>query len=303
MSERASCIDVVSPEEFGKIFPQTPTVFDSAAFAMLNASKASEVEGFVLRDSSGLPVSGQILGLRDGVWRAPFSAPFSVLSGDVSRADEFYTAVAERLKMPLRLVWAPDCYGFEAPHEVNGVEVIAVEANFHYPLAQFESFKDHLSRSARYNHNYAMRQPFAFFHTDDAPRAYDIIQRNRRAMGYPLAMSLDDVLQTIKIIPADFFILQHDGSDAAAAMVFHVAPHIVQLIYWGDLPEVRQSKAMNHLAYRVIEWYAINCVDIDILDVGPASTMGVRNEGLCEFKRSIGCIETPKQVILINRLG
>ena len=88
----------------------------------------------------------------------------------------------------------------------------------------------------------------------------------------------------------------------AAAMIYHVAHEIVQVIYWGDLPQARHARAMNHLAWRIFGWYAHNRPDIRIIDIGPASSDGIRNEGLCQFKLSLGCVETIRPTLLINKI-
>lgn len=275
-------------------------VYNSAEFNRLNAYKTRELEALVLFDEQGEAVAGQIFGLRDGIWRAPFSAPFSTAStaeADYDVAiDDFYKAVSERLNAPIRLVWAPGCYNVAPP---TCSPAVVNDFNYHYPLKRFADFESYLSRSGRYNHHRAMKHDFKFFKTDDVGRAYGIIDANRRAMGYPLAMTQAQVEETIRIVPADFFILTLDGKDVAAAMLYRVTATAVQLIYWGDLPAGRQSRAMNHLAWRVFGWYAENCPEIDFVDVGPASTDGVRNEGLCQFKLSIGCVETMRQTIML----
>lgn len=73
-------IKEISPEDFDLVFPRRPTVYDSGAFNMLNATKAERIAALVGFDEGGKPLMGQIFGLREGLWRAPFSAPFSAAS-------------------------------------------------------------------------------------------------------------------------------------------------------------------------------------------------------------------------------
>ena len=114
-----------------------------------------------------------------------------------------------------------------------------------------------------------------------------MIRINRESKGYPLRMSLQNVLNTIEVIKADFFILTHNAKDVAAAQVFHVAADVVQVIYWGDVPGYTELRAMNYLAYKVFEYYAAS--KIKLIDIGPSSENGIPNYGLCEFKENIGC--------------
>lgn len=285
---------------FSGIYVSGSSAYTTGRFNLLNKSKAEDVKALVLFGSNGEPVAGQIFGLRNGLWRAPFSAPFSSITLAVEcsvNANEFYREATSYLQGPIRLVWPAPIY--PAPLPPDG-EKIADDYNYHYPLERFGEYEKYLSRSGRYNHHRALKHSFDFFRTNDVGRAYHIIAENRQSMGYPLAMSLEQVLDTVKIIDADFFIMTLDGKDVAAAMLYHSAPGIVQVIYWGDLPSARYARAMNHLAWRVFGWYASNRPDIRIIDIGPASTDGVRNEGLCQFKLSIGCVETLRPNILIK---
>lgn len=49
-------------------------------------------------------------------------------------------------------------------------------------------------------------------------------------------MTLDDVLATVPVANAVFFILQNSGTYIAGAMVYNVADGIMQIIYWNDRP-------------------------------------------------------------------
>lgn len=297
-------IKPVRTEDFDLVFPTRPTVYDSAAFNLLNAPKAERVSALCGFSAEGKPLVGQIFGLRDGLWRAPFSAPFSAASVNCrecreSLISEFYAKVPAILGGNLRLVWPSEFYGTGRPPQADEV---LIDANFHYDMTRFADFEVHLSRSGRYSHHRALKHPFDFFKTTDVRRAYAVIEANRRAMGYPLAMSLEQVLATVSgPVHADFFVLTLDGVDIAAAMLYDAAPSVMQVIYWGDLPQARPARAMNHLAWRVFSWYAANRPDIRIIDIGPASSDGVRNEGLCRFKLSLGCIETPRPTLTINK--
>lgn len=292
-------IKEISLDEFGRLFPDFPTAFDTVSFNRLNADKAERIAALCLFDENDKPLAGQIFGIKDNIYKAPFSAPYSVpaLNSDIP-TNTFYDQVAAYVQKPIKLVWTPECYSMPSPP--SGSEQIT-DYNYHYPLERFADYEKYLSRSGRYNHNRAAKHNFNFYHTDDVEHAYAIIAENRRLMGYPLAMSLKQVQDTIKIIPADFFILTLDGLDAAAAMLYQVTPYIMQNIYWGDLPSSRSARAMNHLAWEIFKWYSENRPQIKIIDIGPASTDGILNEGLAQFKLSIGCIETKKPTIIINK--
>ncbi|MDO4320802.1 MAG: hypothetical protein Q4C34_09535, partial [Bacteroidales bacterium] len=56
-----------------RLLPGAPTVYDTVAFGRLNAVRAERITAFIGTDDSGNPLVGQTFGLRDGIWRAPFS--------------------------------------------------------------------------------------------------------------------------------------------------------------------------------------------------------------------------------------
>ena len=108
-----------------------------------------------------------------------------------------------------------------------------------------------------------------------------------------MRMTFEQVWQTVsRVITADFFVLEHEGCDVAAAQIFHVADGIAQVVYWGDIRQYAKLRPMNYLAYSLFGYYADN--GLRILDIGPSTEDGIPNYGLCEFKESIGCSVTMK---------
>ncbi|MDO4320659.1 MAG: hypothetical protein Q4C34_08795, partial [Bacteroidales bacterium] len=211
---------------------------------------------------------------------------------------DFYRGIARMTGSQLKVVLPPPPYW---PVAAPAIGRLVADANFHYDMARFADYERWFSRSGRYSHHRGLKTDWRFEKTDDIPRAYAVIDANRRAMGYPLAMSLEQVIATVSgPVDADFFVLSHDGIDLAAAMIYRVTPDAMQVIYWGDLPLARPLRAMNHLAWRVFGWYAGNRPDIRTVDIGPSSSDGVRNEGLCQFKLSIGCTETIRPTLSVT---
>jgi len=100
-------------------------------------------------------------------------------------------------------------------------------------------------------------------------------------------MTWNQVFSTTEIIPADFFLLSHNKDYVASAIIFHVAPKMVQVIYWGGLPDFAKYKTMNFLSYSIFDYY--QKLGIKIIDIGTSTENGIPNYGLCEFKESIGC--------------
>lgn len=302
----------VTFSEYRQLFQQTEVAFDSVEFSELNRNKCIDVHYLTFRDSKLR--FGLIVGEREDVFCCPFSAPFSIFESNKIEKLEHYEQAVHVLKeyikekgKPMRFILPPSIYGsvvskmFSSLMRANA-RIVYTDLNYHYPLYKFAHYCDFLERSARKNFHNSENVCFNFLKLDtdadcDVERAYIVIKKNREERGFPLRMTLQDVLATRKIINADFFVMSYEGIDVAAAQVFHVAKDIAQVIYWGDLPQYSHLRTMNFFTYKVFEYYSQT--NIQILDIGPSTEDGVPNYGLCEFKENIGCEVTLKHALLI----
>ena len=323
----------VSPETFGQLFPTPSHVFNSVAFSELNGHKCDDVHYLAFADERGKVRLGIILGEKADTLRSPFSAPFGGMEERHAQKVSVYIEALESLKAYARslnksllITLPPACY--ETPSSALSSQYLAAlslgaslhysDFNYHYDLSRFPSFKEDLRPQSRNKLSAAMRNGFDFHYlkgasSEDFERVYSIIKRNHEALGYPLRMTLDDVIATSKIIKMDLFVLTKDGSDVAGALVYHSAPTaslakaassrladgVVQVVYWGDLPEWRSFRPMNFLAYKVIGHYYDNrhVTGVRYFDIGPSSSEGRPSLGLCDFKESLGCNLTPKATL------
>lgn len=304
-------IQEVTVEQYAAEMVVHPHIFNTPAFARLNAHKADSVRYLLFIDDSGKQRFGIVLGERGGRLLSPFSAPFGGFSTNKEQrfelVDEAVAALADYAKeqhKDVRIVLPPQFY---APtligHCVNAFSRHArlqyIDLNFYFPMSKFAGYDNCLERNARKNLRRGMTSGFEFVVVDKNDRegmlrAYDVIRRNRAEHGYPLRMSLNDVEATVRLIRADFFRLEYEGKDVAAAQVFHVADGIAQVIYWGDLRAYSHLRPMNYLVYRLFAHYQRE--GLHLLDIGPSTEDGIPNYGLCDFKTGIGCEITPKFV-------
>lgn len=293
----------LSSQEYGQVFNRPYHVFNSAEFSELNKYKCDKLHYLAFKDSKVR--LGLILGERDGVLCSPFSAPFGGFSSlrtvDVEAYEEAVMALKQYVDeqhMPVRISLPPAFYGethisksFSALLR-GGARILYSDLNYQYRLEHFENFEDNLERNAKKNFHNALKNSFVFeclnsSDPNDVGRAYEVIRKNRESRGFPLRMSLQNVLDTVKVIDADFFVTSFEGMDVAGAQVFHVSDGICQVIYWGDLPEYAHLRVMNYFTYKVFEHYFKQ--GLKILDIGPSTEKGIPNYGLCSFKESIGC--------------
>lgn len=298
-------MESVTADVFDQVVVTPLHAYGSGAFARLNASKVERVEWLLFKDGRyRLGVTG---GIRQGLWTSPFSAPFGgwmPLRADI-RLEHFERAVdlllshvedagCERVQFTL----PPSTYNESTLAKQSNVLLRAgfsperLDLNYAFRLENMAGkYEDVLWRSARKNLNQARQREWDFrlcIAESEKKDAFDVIRHNRAVRGFPLHMTWEQVSETAKLIPADFFLLRtHDGVSVAAALVFHVSPGIVQVIYWGDLPEHASMRSMNYLAFRLFDHYRTH--HVDLVDIGPSTDDSVPNYGLCEFKEGIGC--------------
>ena len=166
------------------------------------------------------------------------------------------------------------------------------DLNFQFNLRDFNAnYLQNIAYNARKNYRIGEREGLCFYKVnepDGIKQAYNVISENRKQRGFPLRMSFEDVIRTMEVVKADFFIVTDNANNnAAAAMVFHITEKIVQVVYWGHLPEYASLKPINFLSYNLFQYYKE--AGMDYVDIGPSTENSIPNYGLVDFKQSIGC--------------
>lgn len=295
-------IDELTPEEYRQLFQKAPHIFNSVEFTELNRDKCDEVRYLAFSDIKLR--AGIIIGKRDGVWMSPFSAPFGGLTANKNLPIETVDSVFRQmilyigrcnggLKITLPPVWySPDLLVkcINALSRIEGIKSIA-DISYHLNLSDVEGIDEsRMTVTGRQNLRRALKATFEFSKADSTAESiaevYEVIRRNHTERGYPLRMSLDDVIATAETVPADFFLLRLDGVPVAGAQVYNVAHRTAQLINWGDIREASSLCPMNRMAYELAGYYSQK--GVQKLDLGPATECGIPNIGLCRFKESLG---------------
>lgn len=298
-------LDVVSVNDYRCAFPHPAVVYNSVAFNELNASKVAEVRHIVFT-KGGKPRLGLTVGVcHDGSLRAPFSAPFACFDFNKEQCVEVMVGAVGLLRRDyagLRLTLPPAVYAPSMTAKTVlalnhcGARLLYDDWNFHLPLSAPGGYGSLVDSDTRRVVTIAARCGYELLDVTDSPgRAYSVVAANHQAKGYPMHMSESQVVATAGNggpVKGRFFVLTDGTEDAAAAIVYDVAPGISQVIYWGDSPEHGCGYAMNLLAARLYDYYSGQ--GKSILDIGPSSSDGVPSAGLCNFKESIGCIVSSK---------
>lgn len=297
----------LTPDKFASTF-QAAHVFNTVAFAQLNSDKVERVHYLSFDDPK--TCFGIVLGESNGVLRSPFSAPFGGFlekgTHGLERMEKAVDALADYAKersLRLQITLQPMVYdetrlSMWVNVMMRKMQLHHTDLNYHFDISRMPNYSSVINRSARKLLNQALRQNFCLRkldsgNRDDVARAYNVISCNRKERGFPLRMTFEQVWQTVsRVVTADFFVLEHEGCDVAAAQIFHVADGIAQVVYWGDIRQYAKLRPMNYLAYSLFDYYADN--GLRILDIGPSTEDGIPNYGLCEFKESIGCSVTMK---------
>lgn len=315
MPSTAMELKQLSPEEYAAAFDSgAPHVYNTAAFACHNAALADELMFFALASGRKLRL-GLIAGRRGDCWCSPFSAPFGGMTAKGEQSIESYRAftalIADRhsgVEGGLRVTLPP---AFYAPDHIAKQTVALAERgtllyadiNHHRPLhaatpPRSRFFPRTIGTLRLAETHSAEWETFGTERPDAVDRAYAIIAANHADLGYPVRMSLRQVMATAPLTGSRFTILRLDGKDAAAAMVNSSAPGVAQVIYWGDLLSARSLHPMSKLADIVMTDCA--AAGFTELDIGPSSSEGIPSAGLSRFKESLGCITSVKPTFVLK---
>jgi hypothetical protein len=295
----------VTASEFECIISKPYFIFGKADFSELNRFKTEKI--FFLLFKNNKYRLGLIAGIIENKLHSPFSAPFG---GFVFLTDDVRLPIIEEA-LELLEIWArgkniksiqltlPPTFYHKSfvSKQINSLfrknyEISKIDLNYWFDVNDFdEKYFTKIWYSARKNLQIAQKagMNFKICGTDfEKKLAYDIIQKNRNGRGYPLRMSWQQILETIRLLPSDFFLIENENKiSIASAIVFHVSDSVVQVIYWGDLHEYAELRTMNFLSFKIFEFY--KDTGKRIIDIGPSSENSIPNYGLCEFKEGIGC--------------
>lgn len=119
---------------------------------------------------------------------------------------------------------------------------------------------------------------------------YNLLVDTRRRRGAQLRISCEYVLGMRELFGDRIAMhrLTQAGELAGAALVYRVTPHCDYVVAWGDDLRHRHDKVINVMAYRLM--CSAIAARIRVIDLGISSVDGVPDDGLVQFKRSIGAV-------------
>ena len=297
----------VEKDEYTKYVKNPFSKFETADFIELNKYKADEVKYFLF--DNGKKRFGFVCGIKNGELKAPFSATYGIFSEitENNRIEYYHDAVKKLVEYSqnknLKTIYIGTPALSYAPSIItkfhnalinNGFTIESYDVNFEYYTKNFdENYLSNIQRNARKNYNTALRNELKFEKTDNIEQVYGIIKINREYRGFPLHMSFNDVINTSKIIPSDYFLVtDKQNKGLASALIHHLKDNTVRVVYWGNTPDSEELRPVNFLSYNIFKYYKEN--GISLIDIGTSTVEGMPNWGLCDFKESIGCNCSPK---------
>ncbi len=305
-------IDQVTGKEYALHFPVHDHVFNSVEFNELNRNKCNRILYLVYHEKKYK--IGLIAGVIKEELLSPFSAPhggFSTNRSDI-KLQYFENFVNQLVELSvhdniksIRFILPPFFYNENNVTKThyalisNGFSHLYYNINHHFYFESLNKFTDQgIDRETRRNIRKAIDLGLTFNQVTENELkyvAYTIIKANKELKGRPLHLSFEQLQETERFIPVDYFLVCCKDIAIASAIVYHVSRSIVQFIYWGDLREYTEYKPMSFLAYHLFRHYTQN--NIKYLDLGISSENGLPNYGLCNFKEDFGCTASIKHTL------
>ena len=301
-------------DKYNELQLKPTNVFGKAQVLCLNAHKVHGRVKCIVSPDGNLGIAfGQD---EDGRLLAPWSAPYLAMhnaqctmhNAQCTMHNEEFGAYVRRFigDKPFRLVFPPEIPGHtpEAAFMKGFVcpgDHIITDTSF-YIVLKDSAGESTWNKSARRNLRRALSADLSF-ERSDADTCYNLIAAHHQALGYRMAMTLDEVKATARIIRVDFWIVRNNEQVLAAMYCYRVRHDTVQVISSGDTLQGRSVGASMFMERSIIDHYRTTLVEKEgiteaILDHGPTSVHGVQNTGLADFKSSFGCIMVPKYIVV-----
>lgn len=289
----------IGEEAYYRIFQVDPHPFLSQKFIQLNRSKVEKIIWLV--EDNSKPQIGLIVGLKDGNLLSPFSAPFGGFNYNneillISKIEHFLEKLKEFIRnnefKQIKLTLPPQLY-----QHSNDIKVINTLIRLGYKIeppdisscVYLEHFNNkYNNRRTRESFKEAERNQLIFnilYSSKEKETAYRIVSDNRLQVGRPIHMSLNELIQTSKLWPVDYFgINTSTGQMVAAAILYQFPNQTAYAVFWGDNDAGRKLKVMDFLIFNLYSHY--KSTGYQFIDISISSENGIPNEGLLRFKET-----------------
>lgn len=292
----------ITEKDYKNIFPKAPNPFLKPEFLLLNAKKVENLIWLVNDDEK--PSVGIVLGKKNNELLSPFSAPFG---GVHYKNENVYISVldsfAKSLKgycessiLDIKLSFPPSIYGHSFNSKMinslirNGFLIQTPELTNWVDLQTFQ--KRFSQKNSREYLNQAVRNNLVFtklYEYNDYIKCFEVLVDNRKRQGRPVFMDLNQVLETEKLWPIDFFgVYDVNKNIIASAIVYQFEKTVAFAALWGDTEKGRRLRAMDFLSFNL--WSHYKNEGFSVFDLGKSTVDGLPNEGLLRFKETHECV-------------
>lgn len=301
-------VERVSAQEYENSTPDRKIFFNEPCFCELNKYKVDEIYYLLIMREESVRFA-LILG-RDGkTAKCPFSAPYSypvaVKSDSKQESIDVAVACLEKYCIDIGIdtlifVFPPLFYdehllsGWVSAFYRNDYIVKNLDLSYALNLEKLnvseEQYGQMITQKGRKALRRARRNNLTISkceNEDDFREAYEVIKLGHEAKGFPVKLTFEQLMETVKLVEHDAFIVRSGHTAVVAEYLYHINKDIVQGIYTGTHPNFTDSNGMNLLTYYTIGYYGR--LGFKILDKATATEESIPNYGLANFKESVGC--------------
>ncbi|MDD4777206.1 MAG: hypothetical protein PHV53_02840 [Fermentimonas sp.] len=286
----------VSKRDYRRFFPVDFSPFVSEAFIALNEYKQDEVVRLIRQGEHSV---GLLAGLKGGVMKSPFSAPFGGFHYTHEHLAyeliyDFLSDLKEYLIFKgikkFSLTLPPNLYQVNMNAKIVnamirlGYRMELPDLNNWVDLKQFDGTwtKSVVAQNCRKAIKHRLEWSAV---TDMAgmKEVYRVIERNRMELGRKIYMTLEDIIRVKEVFPVDFFIIREvNGNCVGGAVLYRGHESIIQGIFMGSDLEKRNLGIIDYMYMNIYDYYKE--LGFDYIDMGTSSLNGEANPGLLRFK-------------------
>ena len=241
----------------------------------------------------------------DNVWISPLRGTFAGIDCekifDITDFIELLSIEIGNLNLDTVILKLTPCY-FHKEHlpilnsYFTNSNVEFTELNYHFNLDESLGL---LHKSKRWRLNKLLNLDYVFENQkhENLDLIHQFICNARNRKGFPMTISVEDFIQMINSIPDRYFLftVKIKGELAAVSVCVNLGKNVFYNLYSADNERYLKDSPMI-LLYAGMYNYAFEN-HYKILDLGISTYMGIRNEGLIQFKKSLGAIETEKHIL------
>jgi hypothetical protein len=289
----------VDERTFSEKFPHNPHPFISEPFIRLNQGKVGKIVRLI--DDDEKVGVGLIAGLKNGILLSPFSAPFGGFHFRneliyISEIEKFISMLQNYIQshglLGIDIILPPNLYHFTFNAKTvnslirNGFQLKVPDLTNWIDLQKYNGI--FLQRNSREYYKQALKHRLTFdlvLDEKDKLEAFNLVCENRKKFDRPIFMNFEDIVNTAKLWPVDFFkVCTMDRSMCASAIIYRSHPDIIYVAFWGDNEIGRPLRAMDYLLFNL--WLYFKKLGFKYIDIGISTETGNPNEGLLRFKET-----------------